>query len=102
MQLRGARLGLDCEEAHTDQQCPGCACERVGYLSRWVPVEERRVRQRPRERPTPEREAAVRWAKRGAAGIALVAVSRWLWSKRGSLEQAERTVRESDKTSRSA
>jgi len=32
MQLRTARLCLDCEELHQDQQCPNCASEAFVYL----------------------------------------------------------------------
>jgi hypothetical protein len=79
MQLRTARLCLDCEEVHEGQQCPVCASESFVYLTRWVPVEERRTR-----RPRPPSVAAepsrtARWAKRGAVGIAAIAASRWLW-----------------------
>ena len=79
MQLRTARLCLDCEEVHEGQQCPVCASESFVYLTRWVPVEERRAR---RPRPAslaPEPSRTARWAKRGAIGIAAIAASRWLW-----------------------
>ena len=42
MQLRVARLCLDCEELHVDQACPRCASERYAFLSSWLPSEERR------------------------------------------------------------
>ena len=88
MQLRIARLCLDCEEVHAEQHCPVCASERFGYLSRWVPVEERRERPRERPRvevkPEPANGRALRWATGGAAGIALVAISRWLLAKNRS------------------
>ena len=47
MQLRIARLCLDCEEVHDAQQCPVCASEMFAPISRWVPVPERRGRPRP-------------------------------------------------------
>ena len=46
MQLRIARLCLDCEEVHDAQQCPVCASEMFAPISRWVPVPERRGRPR--------------------------------------------------------
>ena len=46
MQLRIARLCLNCEEIHDSQQCPLCASETFSYLKKWVPVEERRTRPR--------------------------------------------------------
>jgi hypothetical protein len=46
MQLRVARLCLDCEELHTDNTCPRCASESYAFLSNWLQVEERRRRWR--------------------------------------------------------
>jgi hypothetical protein len=46
MQLRTARLCLDCEEVHDEGQCPVCASETFTYLSRWIPSDERRRRPR--------------------------------------------------------
>ena len=42
MQLRIARLCLDCEELHTGESCPVCASDRFIFLSTWLPSEERR------------------------------------------------------------
>jgi hypothetical protein len=42
MQLRVARLCLDCEELHTDNACPRCASESYAFLTKWLPSEERR------------------------------------------------------------
>ena len=39
MQLRVARLCLDCEELHTESSCPVCASDRYAFLSNWLPVE---------------------------------------------------------------
>jgi hypothetical protein len=36
MQLRTARVCLDCEEVHDAQQCPTCASETFAFLTRWV------------------------------------------------------------------
>lgn len=47
MQLRVARLCLDCEELHVDTCCPRCASERYAFLSTWLPSEERRRWRRP-------------------------------------------------------
>jgi hypothetical protein len=52
MQLRIARLCLDCEEIHEQQQCPLCASESFALISRWVPAPDRRARPRP-EVPNP-------------------------------------------------
>ena len=54
MQLRTARLCLDCEEVHDEYRCPVCASDHFTYVSRWVPVPERR--DRPKPAPPPEVE----------------------------------------------
>ena len=51
MQLRVARLCLDCEELHTDNACPRCASESYAFLSNWLHVEERRRWRRPATQP---------------------------------------------------
>jgi hypothetical protein len=51
MQLRQARLCLDCEEVHDVQQCPVCASETFAAMTRWVPTAERRGRPRPNVAP---------------------------------------------------
>ena len=86
MQLRSARLCLDCEEIHLEQQCPVCASESFAFLTRWIPAQERRSTQRPPPPPPPETPKATgadfRWLKRGVAGLAVVAISRWVWRNR--------------------
>jgi hypothetical protein len=47
MQLRVARLCLDCEELHQDDSCPRCASESYAFLSSWLHTEERRKWRRP-------------------------------------------------------
>jgi len=90
VQLRNARLCLDCEEIHEQQQCPICASETFVYLARWIPVEERRA-QRRKVRPAPTKTPAQRWAKRGAVGLAALALSGWLWqSSRPTTEDEAR------------
>jgi hypothetical protein len=37
MQLRNARLCLDCEEVHDSAHCPLCASESFAFITRWVP-----------------------------------------------------------------
>jgi hypothetical protein len=47
MQLRVARLCLDCEELFVGDTCPVCASQRYAFLSTWLPVEERRRWRKP-------------------------------------------------------
>jgi hypothetical protein len=87
MQLRMARLCLDCEEVHDAQQCPVCASESFAFLTRWIPAPERRLRSRaPEDHPTVEQDrlAAVRGLTsgraltRGLLGVTSLGVLGWL------------------------
>ena len=51
MQLRVARLCLDCEEVHDEYRCPICASEVFAFLTRWVPRSNGRLTHL---RPAPE------------------------------------------------
>jgi hypothetical protein len=96
MQLRNARLCLDCEEVHDAQQCPACASETFAFMTRWVPVPERRGRPRAPEprhpeelevyremlAPTPPADSRWSLARRGAFGLAVVGVAGLLWRRR--------------------
>ena len=97
MQLRNARLCLDCEEVHDAQQCPTCASETFAFITRWVPAPERRARPRTPETPRPDELQAYRsmlepdqqatgWklVRRGALGLALFGVAGWAWKSSGS------------------
>lgn len=56
MQLRVARLCLDCEELFVGDSCPVCASQHYAFLSQWLPVEERRKwRRAPVGAPEPAR-----------------------------------------------
>ena len=85
MQLRTARLCLDCEEVHDSRQCPVCASETFAYVSRWVPTPERRTQPRTATAPpTPAPQAAAPSRKRamigwGVAGLGAVALAR-IWA----------------------
>jgi hypothetical protein len=97
MQLRSARLCLDCDEVHDAQQCPQCASETFAFITRWVPVPERPdqplTRPRPQELSGPETLGAYRemllpqekhggrWRtiRRGAVGLALFGIAGWIW-----------------------
>jgi len=102
MQLRTARVCLDCEEVHDAQQCPTCASESFAFLTRWVPVPERRSRPRPPEAANPEvvetyREllspkphSGWRLLRRGALGLALFGVAGWVWRRNTRREATSR------------
>jgi hypothetical protein len=92
MQLRNARLCLDCDEIHDGLQCPVCASETFTYITRWVPVPEPR---RPRPSNSPEAEVyrqlvgeeatpprGRRLLKRGAVAITALGVLGWIWQAR--------------------
>jgi hypothetical protein len=98
MQLRNARLCLDCEEVHDAEQCPICASEMFASITRWVPAPERRTR--PRATPSSERADAVRellnpeprpsttrrLLKGGALGLTAVGLIGWLVRQNRSRE----------------
>lgn len=108
MQLRIARLCLDCEEVHDAQQCPVCGSESFAYITRWIPAPDRRTKPRQadsearartaqaaasdvetyRQILAPEHpaETRMRWLKRGAVGLAAVSLARWLWHQSGTTD----------------
>jgi hypothetical protein len=89
MQLRNARLCLDCEEVHDAQVCPACTSEAYVPLTRWVEAPERRARSR--DEPSSSRaeiyralidaenrpSRARRLLKGGAMGVAALGVLGW-------------------------
>ena len=110
MQLRSARLCLDCDEVHDAQQCPQCASESFAFITRWVPVPDRPDRPQTRagatEPSSPEALGAYRemlepepqggkWRtiRRGAMGLALFGIAGWIWrqNNRSSAGDAQTT-----------
>lgn len=94
MQLRTARLCLDCEEVHDAQQCPVCASESFAYISRWIEAPERRVKPRPASSESAEtysrlleperaRPGTGRLLTRGALGLTLLGLAGWAWNRQG-------------------
>jgi hypothetical protein len=92
VQLRIARLCHDCEEVHADQQCPVCASETFTFITRWVPVPERRKRPRPTTSPEAEIYRQLtrgddqppttgRFLKRAAVGLTALGIAGWLWGR---------------------
>src|SRR5262245_47446007 len=115
MQLRSARLCLDCEEVHDAQQCPQCASETFAFITRWVPVPDRPDRperpdrsDRPLKRSSapessspealgayrqmlqPQESRGGKWRtiRRGAVGLALFGIAGWIW-RQSSREAGE-------------
>jgi hypothetical protein len=93
MQLRVARLCLDCEEIHAARVCPRCTSETFALISRWVPAPERRARPRS-ETPeadtyrellaeNPEPHSSRKWLKGGALAATIgLGLGGWLLRKR--------------------
>jgi hypothetical protein len=86
MQLRVARLCLDCEEVHDAQQCPVCASEIFAFMTCWVPAPERRAQPRgtssdaaasESKRASP-RSITGRVLTGGALGLATLGAVSWL------------------------
>jgi hypothetical protein len=64
MQLRVARLCLDCEELFVGDKCPVCASDRFAFLTTWLPVEERRKWRRPAPKPLDSEQGLLPSVKR--------------------------------------
>ena len=76
MQLRKARLCIDCEELHDQWQCPVCASETFAFITRWMPAPERR------KKPRTASSQAERMSDRvdirgGVAGVVRSTLLRW-------------------------
>src|SRR5262245_26891055 len=108
MQLRVARLCLDCEELHDSPKCPACGSETYAYITRWIPAPERRQQPRRQEAvetnhqpvsPAAPASGVARWLRRGAVGMAAVAAVGWAWQQRRG--GPPRTGESGDGTSRS-
>ena len=91
MQLSVARVCLDCEEVHDAQACPVCASETFAYLTRWVPVQDRRTR----PRPAPKIIVPTRTQRIIFGGGVLSLLTYWLVRSTSKLkEKAERSAGE--------
>ncbi len=107
MQLRVARLCLDCDEVHDAQACPICGSESFAYITRWVPAPERRARPRPEPSSetadayrallssTPQQSGVSRWVRRGAFGLAALGVAGWVWRSAGQRTNGDDEIRKS-------
>jgi hypothetical protein len=91
MQLRVARLCLDCEDVHDSQQCPVCASETFVYLTRWVPAPERRNQPRPaadQRPPAPAPPSKKKLVGYGVLGVGVVGLAEWFLRGRARIEAA--------------
>jgi hypothetical protein len=90
MQLRVARLCIDCEEIHESLQCPVCASEAFEYVTRWVPAREGRPKKGPAA-PSPTPQAAHGKGKIvgfGILGLGIVGLTQWFVKGRKLIEDA--------------
>ena len=88
MQLRRARLCLDCEDIHDSQQCPVCASETFVYLTRWVPSPERRSHPRTQAAPPARLPSKGKMVGFGIAGLGIFGLAQWLSKGRQLIEKA--------------
>lgn len=88
MQLRVARLCMDCEEVHDGATCPACGSETFAYLSRWVPAPEGARSPRPassaeaevfRELLEPDNARPKRRFRGGLLGLTALGLAGWAW-----------------------
>lgn len=108
MQLRTARLCLDCEEVHDAPRCPSCASDTFTFLTRWVPAPERRTR--PRATTSPQAEVyrnllappesggspGRRWLKQGAVGLTALGLAGWFLRRKAPPRSTEPRRREDE------
>ena len=100
MELRNARLCLDCEEVHEEPRCPICGSETFSFISRWVPAAtgDRRPRKTTSQEADVYRQLIAsegpsrtgRLLKRGVVGLtALGLVGLFFGSREASKDGAE-------------
>ncbi|HJV95212.1 MAG TPA: hypothetical protein VJ608_04210 [Albitalea sp.] len=108
MQLRNARLCLDCDEIHQESHCPICASESFAFIKRWVPASERRARQRPPDVGVAHRETVATYkellaasqeqeprlttwqlVRGGAVSLAILGAAGWIWRRNTHASAAE-------------
>lgn len=93
MELRTARLCLDCEEVHDAPQCPVCGSETFTFMTRWVPPAEGRRRPRPTSSPEADvykrlidtdstRSRGRQLLKHGVMGLTALGLAGLFWRSR--------------------
>ncbi len=107
MRLDEARLCMDCEEIHDEQECPTCGSEAFAFVTRWVTPAETSLPRRtvrataaaPASRTdisldqldawrrivkgTPAPRGTGRFLARGLFGLAAMGLAGWAWTKAG-------------------
>lgn len=104
MRLDDARLCLDCEEIHEEQECPACGSEVFAFLTRWI---QSTAPAKPKGRPvmgpataqdSQSAEQLAAWREithgptatqgkgkklvgRGLLGLAAMGLASWAWAK---------------------
>jgi hypothetical protein len=102
MRLDDARLCLDCEEIHKEQECPACGSEAFAFLTRWIqstapkPKKPQAAAATPRSARAAEHLAAWQEIADGGAddsgrgkkivarsllGLAAMGIAGWAWAK---------------------
>jgi hypothetical protein len=112
MKLTNARLCLDCDEVHEeDNQCPMCASESFAFIKRWVTTPEKKVRAA--AAITPPSEAVVtykallqandsepttikRLLRGGALGLAVLGAAGWILHRKTEKNTEEKDTVEKD------
>jgi len=107
MRLDDARLCLDCEEIHEEQECPACGSEVFAFLTRWIQsTSPAKPKGKPGKAPataqdsqTAEQLAAWReitvgptaapgkgkkMVSRSLLGLAAMGLAGWAWAKTSS------------------
>ena len=88
MQLREARLCLNCEEVHDSHACPACASENFTYMTRWVPTGQHQKPERPVKTARPARTAQRVMFGSAVLGVAAFYLGRWSNRARAKIEEA--------------
>ena len=86
MKLQRARLCIDCEELHEEQQCPVCASEVFVFVTQWVPARTPRPQSPPQ--PSPGYSNTQKAVGIGIAGVGLWGLAQWLTKGRKVIEDA--------------